>query len=201
MKDKLSIVVADTGIELEKAKSIWVQFEKYFEAINECAKKVDGLEITDIAQKKEMKLARSTRLALKSIRVDAEKKKKELKDDILKKGRFIDATYGLIVNAAKPAEADLLKKELFAKRKEEERKAQLCKEREECLAPLGVDTQFLDLTNMTDGDFEQLLEKSQIAYEQRLAREKAEATIVALPSRDDVQIPVEEQLVVEFCSR
>jgi len=35
----------------------------------------------------------------------------------------------------------------------------------------------------------------------QLAREKSEATIVALPSRDDIQIPVEEQLVVEFCSR
>ena len=35
----------------------------------------------------------------------------------------------------------------------------------------------------------------------QLAREKPEATVVALPSRDDVQIPVEEQLVVEFCSR
>jgi len=35
----------------------------------------------------------------------------------------------------------------------------------------------------------------------QLAREKTEATIVALPTRDDVQIPVEEQLVVEFCSR
>ncbi len=35
----------------------------------------------------------------------------------------------------------------------------------------------------------------------QLDREKPEATIVALPSRDDVQIPVEEQLVVEFCSR
>jgi small subunit ribosomal protein S4 len=28
-----------------------------------------------------------------------------------------------------------------------------------------------------------------------------EATVVALPTRDDIQIPVEEQLVVEFCSR
>jgi small subunit ribosomal protein S4 len=35
----------------------------------------------------------------------------------------------------------------------------------------------------------------------QLDGEKAEATIVALPTRDDVQIPVEEQLVVEFCSR
>lgn len=35
----------------------------------------------------------------------------------------------------------------------------------------------------------------------QLAREKSEATVVALPTRDDVQIPIEEQLVVEFCSR
>jgi len=35
----------------------------------------------------------------------------------------------------------------------------------------------------------------------QLARDRAEATIVAMPARDDVQLPVEEQLVVEFCSR
>ena len=35
----------------------------------------------------------------------------------------------------------------------------------------------------------------------QLDREKPAATIVAMPSREDVQIPVEEQLVVEFCSR
>ncbi len=35
----------------------------------------------------------------------------------------------------------------------------------------------------------------------QLNREEPSATIVALPGREDVQIPVEEQLVVEFCSR
>ena len=35
----------------------------------------------------------------------------------------------------------------------------------------------------------------------QLDRTKPEATIVAMPTRDDVQIPVEEQFVVEFCSR
>jgi len=35
----------------------------------------------------------------------------------------------------------------------------------------------------------------------QLDSEKPEATVVALPSRDDIQIPVEEQLIVEFCSR
>jgi len=35
----------------------------------------------------------------------------------------------------------------------------------------------------------------------QLDREKPQATVVALPTRDDVQIPVEEHLVIEFCSR
>lgn len=35
----------------------------------------------------------------------------------------------------------------------------------------------------------------------QLDRDKPAATVVALPTRADVQIPVEEHLVVEFCSR
>lgn len=35
----------------------------------------------------------------------------------------------------------------------------------------------------------------------QLDRQGPSATVVALPSREDVQIPVEEELVVEFCSR
>ncbi len=35
----------------------------------------------------------------------------------------------------------------------------------------------------------------------KLEASKLEGTVLALPSRDDVQIPVEEQLVVEFYSR
>jgi small subunit ribosomal protein S4 len=35
----------------------------------------------------------------------------------------------------------------------------------------------------------------------QLSREKPEATVVALPSREDVQIPIEEQMVIEICSR
>ena len=35
----------------------------------------------------------------------------------------------------------------------------------------------------------------------QLDKDNRTAVVVALPTRDDVQIPVEEQLVVEFCSR
>ena len=35
----------------------------------------------------------------------------------------------------------------------------------------------------------------------QLAPDRLEATVAALPTREDVQIPVEEQLIVEMCSR
>ena len=35
----------------------------------------------------------------------------------------------------------------------------------------------------------------------QLVPEKLEGTVSAMPTRDDVQIPVEEQLIVEMCSR
>jgi len=35
----------------------------------------------------------------------------------------------------------------------------------------------------------------------KLDTAKLEGTVVAMPSRDDVTIPVEENLIVEFCSR
>ena len=50
----------------------------------------------------------------------------------------------------------------------------------------------------------QLLEGVPLPPEQtwlQVDRDKLEATVVALPGRDDVIIPVEEQLIVEFCSR
>lgn len=50
--------------------------------------------------------------------------------------------------------------------------------------------------------------KAQIGEDPRQAQtwlqvdpRKLEAMVVTLPTRDDVQIPVEEQLIVEFCSR
>jgi len=184
MKNAIENVVKKTGIEIHRAKEIWVEFEPLFEAVNACAEKVEGLEITDISQVDEMKLARKTRLELKSIRVNAEKTKKALKEPIIKEGKFIDETYRLVADTTKPVEEDLLKKETFAKRKEEarleqirkdeeERKAQLRKEREGILAPFGVDTKFMDLEGIPDDEFDGMVDMHRQAYEMQLERERA----------------------------
>jgi hypothetical protein len=209
MKNKLATIVEQSGIELAKAESIWVSFEKFFEEASACACKVDDLEITDISQKDEMKLARQVRLELRNIRVAAEKKKKELKANVLKEGKFIDTTYNLIAEATKPIEADLLRKEKFAKRKEAERKEQLFRDRTKALQPFYVDTRFISLSDMDAVAFEQLLESSRIAYEERIeeraAREKAaaeeRARIVAENERLRKEAEEKGRQIAEACAR
>lgn len=172
MKNELLTIVEKSGIERAKAESIWGNFEEYFKDVSSCAEKVSGLEITDVSQKDEMALARKTRIELKNIRIAAEKTKKELKEGILKEGRFIDATFNLIADTTKPIEADLLEKEQFAKRKEEERIKKLVTERECALLPLGVDIRLIDLAKMSDADYDVLLKKSTREHEERLEAEK-----------------------------
>jgi colicin import membrane protein len=195
MNTQLSTIVEQSGLERAKAESIWSNFEPYFNAASECGAKVNGLEITDINQKKEMRLARDTRLELKKIRVAAEKTKKELKDGVLKEGRFIDATFNLISDATKPIEAYLKEKEEFAKRKEEERKERLRIERWDKLRPFDVvaisNVEFLNMANMTDKEFEQLLDRSQRAYEERARIEAENARLRAEAEERERQLAEE----------
>ena len=171
MKD-LSTVIEDTGLEREKAKSIWVQFEGFFEAIDEAAAKVSDLEITDVSQKKEMNLARATRLELKKLRVNAGHKKKQLKEGVIKEGKFIDATYNLIADATKPIESDLLEKENFAKQKEQERIEMVRDYRIDELGKYLDNVHLMNLEKMSEESYAALLNQSKLAYEKRLEHER-----------------------------
>lgn len=173
--DKMAIIQSETGLEIEKAKKIWVEFEPTFDALNECAARVSDLVVNSVEQVDEMRLARETRLEIKRIRVAADKKKKGLKEDILKEGRFIDATVRLITDAARPVEERLSEMEKFAERKEAERIAARNQERRESLAPYHVDIQFVDIDSMDDNTFNTFFERAKQAYQDRIAREQAEA--------------------------
>lgn len=183
---ELAIIVAQSGIEKTKAQTVLDSFSVFFEQASEWELKTRDLVITDVSQVAEMKMARDGRLQLKEVRVNAEKAKKKLKENILIEGRFIDSIYNLIEGVTKPIEAELLEKEKFAERKEESRKAAIRDDRIEKLSPYEVDSSFYDLANMPDESFLQLLENTRLAYEareesrrkeedDRIAKEKAEA--------------------------
>lgn len=128
------------------------------------------IKITDATQTREMKLAKDTRLALREIRVNADKKRIALKANAMRYGRAVDGAYAIVEFITKETEAHLLEQEKFAERLEEQRVAKLKLEREELLKPYNVDTSLYQLGLMPPDAFASLLEGQQLAFENRQAQ-------------------------------
>lgn len=182
----LEIIAQKEGLALAPADPIVTALGPIFQQAAEWKAKAETIRITDVSQAREMKLARETRLALKELRVNAEKKHKELKADILMRGRAIDGALNIVKALVQPIEAHLKEQEEFAERKEQQRKDALKAERASALSKYGVDCQFYALGEMPEAAYSALLDSSRIAYEakeeaarkakeERIAREKAEA--------------------------
>jgi hypothetical protein len=169
------VLKLDEGLTPDTAQSLRAAFEEYFTAADEWRQKALSIQITRPDQFREMKLARETRLALREIRINAEKTRKALKEDSLKKGKAIDGIYNMLAYAVEPLEKHLLEQEQFIQRIEEERKARLKAEREDALRPF-TDVSLYQLGEMDEATFANLLETNQLAFAARQeAARKAEA--------------------------
>lgn len=98
----LALIVAETGLEKETANMIVARFVQFMEQIAEWETKAKTLVVTDVAQIEEMRQAREARLILKNIRVDADKVRKELKEDSLRYGRAVQNVYNAIESLYQP---------------------------------------------------------------------------------------------------
>ena len=172
----LALVVQSSGLEVESARNVTDVFAPLFAQAHSWAEKVATIKVTDATQVREMKLARESRLALKEIRVIAEKNRTRLKEDSLRRGRAIDSVYNTLEALVKPLEAQLKEQEEFVKRQEEQRKARIKAEREEALRPFGVNTAFYQLAEMPEADWAALFNSAVAAHKAaKEAAEKAEA--------------------------
>jgi hypothetical protein len=169
------VLKLDEVLTPDTAQSLRSAFEEYFTAADEWRSKALSIQITRPDQFREMKLARETRLALREIRINAEKTRKALKEDSLKKGKAIDGIYNMLAYAVEPLEKHLLEQEQFIQRIEEERKARIKAQREEALRPF-TDVSLYQLGEMDETTFNVLLETNRLGYaaRQEVAR-KAEA--------------------------
>lgn len=201
---QIAVILEQSGVEKTKAQTVLDSFSAFFDQASEWEAKTKGLIIRDASQVAEMKMAREGRLQLKEIRVNADKTKKKLKENILIEGRFIDSIYNLIEGVTKPIEAELLEKEKYVERQEESRKAAIRDARIELLAPYEVDHAFYDLTNIPEESFVKLLENSRIAKESRdaeqrraeedrIAREKSEVDERARVAIENAKLKAEAE--------
>lgn len=148
------------------APAIWSEYRAKAEKLKATA---ETLTVTDISQVAEMKLARATRLTLKELRVEIEKRRKELGEFHLRETQKINADAKTLKDLIEPLEARLLHCEQFAERAEADRKAALKKTREEALAPYGTVTSMFNLPDMPDEAFADLLGGIKAGHEAKLA--------------------------------
>ena len=163
-----------TGLPEEKEKYVRSQFEAYLTQFKEWKEKIQGLEVNSVEDTENMALAKQARLALVKVRTAAEKVKQNLKADILKEGRVIDTIYNFIVDNIKPLEAELLEKESFAARLEEQRIVNMEAARKTELGQY-TDVSLYNLRELTEENYQLLLSTSKSSYENRLRIAEIEA--------------------------
>lgn len=181
----LELAVIEAGA-LEETKQLLIdRFTTFFEQAQDWKDRAESLVVTDVSQTREMKMAREARLALREIRINADKVRKELKEDSLRYGRAVQAVYNVIENAITPIEKHLEQQEKYKEIQEMKQREALRIEREE----LAKDVREymianINLGEITQEDFDNLLsgarlqkkaaiEAAQRAELERIEREKA----------------------------
>jgi hypothetical protein len=175
--NQLTALVQSSGVSVEKTKEISEGLSKFFEMAGEWSEKIETIIVTDPTQKREMKLARESRLLLRGYRLDAEKNIKE-KRDALKHKMADDILFDkLLLSANKMIKATfenletkLEEKEKFAERFEAEQKAILLESRFSLVLRFILPSDNIDeikeiCQTATEDDFNNFISSKKQAYD------------------------------------
>jgi len=182
----LAVQLQENQLNEHESAALQSTFEPFFQQAQEWRAKAEAIQVASADDKEGMKNAREARLALKNIRVDVEKKRKDLKEESLRKGKAIDGMANVIKYLVVPIEEHLQQQEDFVRIQEEKQKQELKETRERELMELEVDISFYNLAEMPEEQYGKLLETSKATHQEkkeaaekaereRIEREKAEA--------------------------
>ena len=189
MENQLIKVVELNGLEKSKSETIVNHFQSFLVKANSLEQEARLIIVKDASDVEEMKKARETRLELQKIRVNAEKTRKQLKEQSLREGKAIDGMANIIKAVIVPLEEYLQSMEDFVEIQENKRKDEQEQNRKELIQPyMNAEEEVTNLYNlreMSEDGFNQLLKAHKEAYEaakvaeakaekERLAREAAE---------------------------
>ena len=165
MKQELITIVEESGLEKTQGQTILDQFSQFIKEAGEWEVKSKAIVITDISQVEEMANAREARLALKSIRVNAENTRKSLKEKALREGKAIDGIANVIKALIVPLEEYLERQEKFAENLENERKAKIEAQRTVELSKYVEDVTLYNFREMSDEAFVNLVQMVKTSFE------------------------------------
>lgn len=173
-------------IAIQEADHLVGIFNPYLEEAKGWVEQAKTINIVDENQVDDILKARELRLNLKKVRTSVENRRKELKEDSLRRGKAIDGFANILKMLIEPVEDHLEKQEKFVELQIKARKEQIESDRKAELEKVGTDSSFYDLKEMPQATFEQLLATAQQTYtlkkeaerkaeDDRIAKEQAEA--------------------------
>jgi hypothetical protein len=193
-------LVTGAGLQGERAATVAAIFEDFDKQAEQWMKDAAAINVTDITQVDDMKLARESRLKLKHIRGLVEKKRVDLKADINTRGNAIQAAANHLRDIFKDMESHLQESEDFEKRYLADLREKQMIARTEEVVNLGGNPQMLNLAAMNDEQFAECIQglKDQAAAKaQREADEKAAADKAAADRKEAARIAEEARLKKE----
>lgn len=133
------------------------------------------IQVDSEDDKESMQKARELRLNLQKIRVSADKKRKELKEESLRRANAVQGMFNIIKYLIVPLEEHLSKQEKFAEEMAKQRMEKLKAERISLLAEYEVDLTFVKIEEMPSEVFDEFLEKAKKEYQaKKIAEQEAE---------------------------
>ncbi len=170
--NQLAKIVQSSNLAQVDADTLKESFTPHFANTEALLAESTAIRVTDATQVSEIKASRAMRLRLKDVRVAADKTRKALKEDSLRKGKAIDGIYNVLMLALEPEEQRLLEQEQFAERAEAARKTKLQAERAGVLVSLGADPSLYQLGEMNEQAYTQLCDGIRAANAARLESER-----------------------------
>lgn len=182
-----------TGIAPDGVASLQAAFAPHFHAFHGLQSEAEAIG------QDQPKAARALRLKLKAIRVDAEKTRKALKEDSLRRGKAIDGVNALLEYQLVPIEQAMEEIEKAEERREAARKAALRDARMEELRPYADPTHYA-LGEMPEEAWQQLLAgaKAAKAERERLAAEAEARRIEQERLAEEARIKAEAERQAEL---
>lgn len=174
--------------------AIFDAYKSQLEALKQTALTI---QVTDVTQVAQMALARSTRLALRDVRLECEKRRVELGEEHLRATQRINQQAKLIKDAITPLEARLQDAEDFAKRQEEARLTELRLERHAAMMPF-VSEMPANLEYLSVDKFQEMVDSAETLFNIKKARIAAD---LAAQKRREEENAAERQRVLEDNAR
>lgn len=175
--------MSTTLVEQESGFTIQpITYPVIAEHIQELAQRYMPLAVQGVSDKKGLEVVHAARMEMRNLRVSIEKRRKELKADSLEYGKKVDEAAKALTKLIEPIESHLEKEEAIVEREKErlrreeevKRQAKL-QQRLDQLTAVGAMRHPSVVEILTDEEFADTLENCTREFEEKQAREAAEA--------------------------